>query len=689
MNAKGRGSKAARIGALLDYIRAPERVGSDEKCAYYAGQGFVTDSPGGHRAEMIALAQDAPRSADPVNHYILSWREGEVPLPEQIEQAVSLFVDELGLRGHHVVYGLHADTDNVHLHVAVSRVHPDTLRVIKINRGFDIEAVHRAVARIEHAQGWMPERRTRYEVDEEGRVVRSPSDQAEPRRPTQAKCDREADNGQPSAERIAIEHAAPIIARAASWEALHAALADKGMRYERVGSGAKVFVGPIAVKASRVAREASFGSLEHRLGAYRPAPEGLRVSALVPRSLQPEIPEWERYRFERVEHDADKRAAWVKLRTRLRGESKALRERQRSRRQEILSRDFRGRGALLSGLRAALAEEQRTEGRALQRAHALERQELRARYRPFPGLEKWLRDQGQEVLAEQWRYRDSASRQGRPLEPVPDRRHAPLHTRYEAAWQAQEEARRQALGSVWAQHGRDVARLKSASKLRWAAVGLVSKGRLAGMLWASNARMADQRAWRLLHERHRVALRDAEQEHRPLEWGTWLQVSAAADARALVTPAHVGPPAIVAANVVAPDGRAGAGSADRVASTELVLHRVPGGTVQDDGNRLTLSREATQEAVAALLQLARARYGAKLGVDGDEVFRERLVQAAVASGLDVTFADPRLEARRQRLQRQHDEDQPRAHHPPRSQPRAALTAEPTTYPTQQRKGRSR
>jgi hypothetical protein len=268
MNAKGERSKATRIGALLDYIRAPEREGSEEKCAYYAGRGFLTDSPGGHRAEMIALAQDAARSADPVNHYILSWREGEVPTPEQIEQAVSLFVDELGLRGHQVAFGLHADTDNLHLHVAVNRVHPDTLRVIKINRGFDVEAVHRAVARIEHAQGWMPEQRRRYAVDEKGRTVRSTLAQAEPRRPGPAKCDRESHSGQPSAERVAIELAAPIIALASSWEELHEALAEQGMRFERVGSGAKVFVGEIAVKASRVARGASLGSGSDRTGPH-------------------------------------------------------------------------------------------------------------------------------------------------------------------------------------------------------------------------------------------------------------------------------------------------------------------------------------------------------------------------------------------------------------------------------------
>jgi hypothetical protein len=88
-------------------------------------------------------------------------------------------------------------------------------------------------------------------------------------RPAQDKCDREAHAGCQSAERIAIERAAPIIAAAYSWQELHCALAAQGMRYERAGSGAKVFVGEVAVKASRVAREASFSRLEKRVGPYQ------------------------------------------------------------------------------------------------------------------------------------------------------------------------------------------------------------------------------------------------------------------------------------------------------------------------------------------------------------------------------------------------------------------------------------
>lgn len=689
LNTKGGGSKATRIGSLLDYIRAPQRPGSDEKCAYYGARGFVTDSPGGHRAEMVALAQDATRSSDPVNHYILSWREGEVPLHAQVEQAVTLFLDELGLRDHQAVYGLHSDTDNLHLHIAVNRVHPETLRVVKIHRGFDLEAVHRAVARIEHAQGWLPERRARYQVNERGEVVRSPRQQVEPRRPTQDKCDREAHSGYRSAERIAIEEAAPIIVSAKSWEELHVALAERGMRYERTGSGAKVFVGDTAVKASRVARDASLGKLQWRLGPYQTAPEGLEVKLVEARPLRPELPGWEQYSQERAKYYAERRYASQQVRTRLKQERRALRDGQRKRRAEVLSGNFAGRGQVLNTLRAALAEEQRAEGQAQRQDHAHARERLRAQYPRFQGIEQWLRDRGQETLAEQWRYRECAAQSPNRPAAMSDQLDAATYTRFAADWQARQDGRRNALARVWSEYARDVARLKSASKHRWAAVRLVAKGPIAGKLWALNARLAEQRAWRRLHERHRAALRAADRGHRPLEWGTWLRASATADERALAVPAHVAPPAALGANAVTGHREAVRSSADSDAPIDVVFHQVSGGTVRDDGQRLTLSAGSTQEAVAALLQLARARYGARLGLDGDDVFRERLVQAAASSCIDVTFADPQLEARRQQLQRQYSQDRPSARNTPSRSEGARSGALDEQGPTRHRKGRSR
>ena len=71
----------------------------------------------------------------------------------------------------------------------------------------------------------------------------------------------------PPKPRIAIETAAPLIAAARSWAELHASLDKQGMLYERAGSGARIRVGTIPVKASpRPPRTATLKSLPGALG---------------------------------------------------------------------------------------------------------------------------------------------------------------------------------------------------------------------------------------------------------------------------------------------------------------------------------------------------------------------------------------------------------------------------------------
>jgi hypothetical protein len=107
------------------------------------------------------------------------------------------------------------------------------------------------------------------------------------------------------------------------------------MRYERTGSGAKVFVGDTPVKASSVARSASFANLQKRLGPYRPAPVGLHTSTPEVRPVGPEMPGWRQYNEQRAWHYLAKRGAWEELRLRLRHERGALRDRQRDRRERL------------------------------------------------------------------------------------------------------------------------------------------------------------------------------------------------------------------------------------------------------------------------------------------------------------------------------------------------------------------
>lgn len=431
-------TKPARIGGLVDYIRAPEQTNELEKCEYSNGRGFITDSHNGQRAEMIALAQEAVRSKDPINHYILSWREGEKPTPAQIEQAIDVLLDHMKLQGHQIIYGLHSDTDNYHVHIAINRVHPDTHKVVEINKGFDLEALHQAVALIEHEQGWQREKNARYEVSETSELQRTDKSN-QSKKLDQKRIDMEVWTGEKSAVRHTIEDAAPIIKSAKSWQELHARLAQIGMRYVREGSGAKIYVGDVGVKASSADRSASINQLQKRLGIYQPSGQqelapakrqqkdqgvlhpdartsGLdvdRVRRTAGRStgrsepLRANQPSWKDYTAARQADKAARTQRNAKLKAAHEVEKQQLRERLRAERKEALEGDWRGKGMLLNAMKSVIAAQQAAEKLELKERHEAEKKRVRAVYPAFPSFEQWLRENVGERAAEEYRNKDA------------------------------------------------------------------------------------------------------------------------------------------------------------------------------------------------------------------------------------------------------------------------------------------
>ena len=142
-------SKASNVRALIDYIAGVAAGGDGEKVEHRGAINLLNIDHDGQLQEMIDLAEVARRSPQPVQHWILSWREGEQPTHAQANEAVGMFLAEMGLREHQAVYALHRDTHNCHVHIAVNRVHPTTEKVVTVNNGFDLEVAHRAIACIE------------------------------------------------------------------------------------------------------------------------------------------------------------------------------------------------------------------------------------------------------------------------------------------------------------------------------------------------------------------------------------------------------------------------------------------------------------------------------------------------------------------------------------------------------------
>ncbi len=279
--------KEWQIGDLVDYIRNPDVRNKGEKIEHAGGLNFLTSTHVAQKLEMICLARETNRSKMPVNHFVFSWPEGEQPTPKQVDELVAFFLKEMGLEGHQAIYGLHNDTKNFHVHIAVNRVHPETLKVVRVNKGFDIRQAQKVRALIEKMQGWSPLENAPYVVTEEGEVAQRITPQ-EPK-PTAKAVEFELATGEKSAQRIAQEKGHGIIKNAKSWEELHTGLKKIGMRFEKKGSGAIIWVGETAIKASSVDRSFSMGKLIKKLGDFVAGNYGEELPKIEPEPLNEAI----------------------------------------------------------------------------------------------------------------------------------------------------------------------------------------------------------------------------------------------------------------------------------------------------------------------------------------------------------------------------------------------------------------
>ncbi|HVV50573.1 MAG TPA: TraI/MobA(P) family conjugative relaxase [Polyangia bacterium] len=397
-------SLAANVRDLADYIAGPAAGGDGEKVEHRGGLNFLADDHDGQVQEMVDLAEAARRDAKPVQHWILSWREGEQPTPAQADEAVKMFLGEMDLAEHQAIYALHSDTHNWHLHLAVNRVHPDTEKLVTVNKGYDHKVAHRAIARIELRQRWEPEARALYAPDGTGdlKLVKRPDGDRQPSAPALALEERV---GVQSAQRIGIQDAAPLIRRAGTWAELHEALRKAGMRFEKKGSGALLWIGDRPVKASVAGRDCSMSALRKRLGDFEPAPTPAPPlsKTITSRPLDPAAPLLASYLEQRGKF-YEERARRAQQPDRQRAEWRQLADRHRKERADMFRGSWKGKRDALNALRSLTAARQAQEKAALRERQKLDRAARRHERGRFPSYEEWLARSDRDA-ADEWRHR--------------------------------------------------------------------------------------------------------------------------------------------------------------------------------------------------------------------------------------------------------------------------------------------
>ena len=389
-------SKAVMIGGLVDYILAEQDDRGKDKLAYAGSRNFLTTTVAAQKKEMISLAQESIQSKMPVTHWILSWQENEQPTREQVDEAVNLFLRGMGLAEHQTLYALHKNTGNYHLHIAVNRTHPYTQKVIQPHRGFDINEAHKIIAEIEHRQGWASQMNARYRVNEQGHVVKN-LQRREGIKPKPKAEDFENATGEKSAQRIAQERGHAVIQNASCWEELHAGLDMVGLRFVRKGSGAVIFVGDTAVKASSVDRNFSLSRLSKRLGEFKPGYYSERTfSKPAPEPVSHVCQEeWLEYQQEKQRVAEEKRRARKK-----REEEREELERRQQERRETATAHFARHGlSVLNIARHFLKEQEREEKTALR-----DKQDQPEQKQRLPRFKYWL-GRRDAYSANLWRFR--------------------------------------------------------------------------------------------------------------------------------------------------------------------------------------------------------------------------------------------------------------------------------------------
>ena len=396
-------NKTSRIEGLADYIESELAPDGKEKCVYRGSRNFLCTDPKLQQLEMLELALSNPNSKMPVEHFVFSWQAGEHPTPQQIEEAVDIFLGHIGMEDHQIIYALHNDTENTHLHVMLNRVHPETEKALNINNGFDIKAIHQVCARIEHAQGWMPKQNAMY-VMENGNPVENKFRDIDPLRPHHEKAaQKELFTGEQSAERRAKTAIVPALTKARSWVEFHALLAKNGVRYEKKGSGALVLVAGETMKASTACRDAGLSKLEKRFGVFVPAPANLKITDVPTTVLMPAVKrkDWESYQGDKERWFREKKSMMGRLKAKHETERKAFADHWRKQWKETFTRSWQGRGHERNALSSVFAAQKAVARIEMMERQKLERQAQAKTFPPYPQFRQWLEWQTQERQKEE------------------------------------------------------------------------------------------------------------------------------------------------------------------------------------------------------------------------------------------------------------------------------------------------
>ncbi len=310
-------------------------------------------------AEIQAVqAMNVRAKGDKTYHLVVSFPPGEQPSEDQLRDIEDELCAAIGLADHQRISAVHTDTDHLHMHIAINKVHAVTRRCIEPY--YDKHKLMAACERLELKHGL--ERTNHGKSGEEKMRGRG--------------ADMEAHSGQEALSTWIRTHVLADIQAClrsgSSWQDLHTVLAACDLEIRPRGAGLVLATadGTAMVRASRFSRALSMAALTKRWGGYaaptaptapRPAPK-LRYDRAPKRKNPSSASLWAEYQNKRQAAKTARGHALDGLRVEASREWRALEDWKDARARSVHNSTHltaQGRAHLWSGYRLDVAIEER------------------------------------------------------------------------------------------------------------------------------------------------------------------------------------------------------------------------------------------------------------------------------------------------------------------------------------------
>jgi len=244
-----RSQKKSDFAGLVKYIT--DGQSKNERLGLVKATNCEADTMEAVIGEVLATQYSNTRAkSDKTYHLIVSFPAGEKPQDDVLNAVEDRICSGLGYAEHQRVSAVHNDTDNLHIHIAINKIHP-----VK-------KTMHEPYQDYRTLTGLCDALEDEYELKKDNHQARKTISQGKV-------ADMEQHSGVESLASWIKRECLDEMRSASSWESLHKVMSENGLEIRQRANGFVIESSDgVQVKASTVARDLSKPKLESRLGDF-------------------------------------------------------------------------------------------------------------------------------------------------------------------------------------------------------------------------------------------------------------------------------------------------------------------------------------------------------------------------------------------------------------------------------------